>query len=147
MSEERRKILDMLAAGKIKADEAERLLDALSVAPGAEAGEKSTTGRKSTSGRKPKYLHIQVNGDPEKHNGREQTHVKIPLILLRAGMKLKGLVPKDAQAKVTSHLTDHGLDIDLEHLDSESLNALTEALAETAIDIDSNNEKVRIFCA
>ncbi len=141
MSEERRKILDMLATGKIKADEAERLLDALNIAPGFEAG------GKSTSGRKPKYLHIQINGDPEKHNGRESVNVKVPLVLLKAGMKLKGLVPKHAQEKFTGHLNDHGLDIDLGKLDSESVNALIVALTETSIDIDSDKEKVRIFCA
>ena len=69
------------------------------------------------------------------------------MVLLKAGMKLKGLVPKHAHAKVTGHLNDHGLDIDLEHLDSETLNTLIAALTETSIDIDSDKEKVRIFCA
>ncbi|UCD63145.1 MAG: hypothetical protein JSW34_10365 [Candidatus Zixiibacteriota bacterium] len=136
MSEQRRKILQMLAEGKIDADEAERLLAALGSGTATE-----DAGASSDIVRKPKFLHILVQ------DGRDNVDIKVPIMLVKAGMKLGTLVPEKARAKLTGRLGMHGLDLDLNQLDSEKIDILLKALAESSIDIDSNNEKVRIYCA
>ena len=62
MNDQRRQILEMLAAGKISADEAERLLAALDrdTAPPSEEASPAATSKK-----KPKFLHVQVKEGPD----------------------------------------------------------------------------------
>jgi hypothetical protein len=140
MSNEKRKILEMLAEGKISTDDAERLLSALGEQPPDES-----KGPKDP--KRPKYLHVLVNGDGSAHGGRENVNIKIPLGLLRAGMKFKSLIPEKARAKVNAHLDEHGVDFDLNDMDAEKLEVFLNALTETSIDIDSNKETVKIYCA
>ena len=62
MSEERKKVLEMLAAGKITAEEAEKLLDKLSSnASNETAGAKTPPASAATGTAKPKYLRIVVD--------------------------------------------------------------------------------------
>jgi len=143
MSDEKRKILEMLAEGKISTDDAERLLAALGEkAPGATDGPEGNEDVK-----RPKYLFVQVDGDGSSHGGRENVNIKIPLGLLRAGMKFKSLIPEKARTKVNAHLGEHGIDFDLNDMDAEKLEVFLKALTETSIDIDSNKETVKIYCA
>ena len=76
MSEERKKILEMLAAGKISADEAERLIAALET---AEHREREADGR-STRSTTLRYLRVVV--DDSEH----RVNVRIPIKLIRAGL-------------------------------------------------------------
>lgn len=143
MSEQKKQILQMLAEGKIKVDEAERLLAALEAnSPPAP----ETTQEVAGFGRKPKFLHIKVEGDASggKH---ENVDIKIPIMLVKAGMKLGSLVPEKARNKFTSQLSDQGLNFDLNQLNSENIDTIISALAETSIDVDADNEKVRIYCS
>jgi hypothetical protein len=144
MSDERKRILEMLAASKITTDDAERLLAALeseSVSPPANQG--SGEGPK----KKPTFLHVKVESGPNSGRRHENVDIKIPILLLKAGVKLGSLVPEKAKGKFATHLSDHGLDIDLKELGGENLDALIRALSETSIDIDADDEKVRIYCA
>lgn len=142
MSDERRQILQMLADGKINADEAERLLTALE----AKKGSEETCAAAVPGGGKPKFLHIKVESDPGSHGGHENVDIKIPLMLVKAGMKLGSLVPENARNKLNAHLGEKGFDIDLNQLDAEKIDIILQALTESSIDVDSENEKVRIYC-
>lgn len=140
MSEERKQILEMLAEGKITIEETARLLDA--VKQNAIEVETEPT---VPSGKKPKFLYVQVNGcQGSKH---ENVNIKIPIMILKAGMKLGSLVPDSAKAKMSSHLGDKGIDLDLSKLESKDIDLIVDALVDSSIDIDAGNEKVRIFCA
>jgi hypothetical protein len=79
MSEERRRILAMVAEGKITVFEAEKLLDAV--------GDKSSsaaTGASEPSRRgKLSFLRVEV-----KSADNDNVNVRVPLNLVRAGIKL-----------------------------------------------------------
>jgi len=96
MSEERRKILEMLQEGKISVDEAERLLSALS---SPEVEERESPSEKG----KLKYLRILVEPGPGSEE-KERVNVRVPLKLIRAGLKLASFIPKHAQTKVNEEL-------------------------------------------
>lgn len=162
MNKERKRILEMVAEGKITADEAGRLMDAMGASPepdspDANKGGDATANGTGTAdgtqsaygafGKVPKFLHVQIQADPDSHNGRENVNIKIPLVLLKAGMKLKGLMPDKIRTKISSKLNEHGLDFDLSNMDSDSLNAFVTALTNSSIDIDNDKEKIKIFCA
>ena len=73
---------------------------------------------------------------------------EIPLGLLRAGMKLTSLVPDKAKGSIKTSLSEKGIDLDLEKLDSKQLEGLLESLTEMSIDVDSDDgEQVKIYCA
>jgi len=143
MSEERRRILDMVAAGKISVAEAEQLLDALGdsadEAGGAEASAPAGKGGK----RPPKFLRVLV----ESEDG-DRVNVRVPVKLLRAGIKLGAVMPGDAQKKVEKALKDKGIDLNLTDVKSAgAIDELIEQLGELSVDVeDSDGDKVRIFC-
>ena len=139
MSEQRKQILQMLAEGKINAEEAERLLAALESNTAAQPDE--TDLRK-----KPKFFHIHVQEGPDGDNVRENVDIKIPIMLLKAGVKLGSVVPSSARNKFNARLIDKGLNFDLNNLDGKHLDELIQALTETSIDVVSGKEKVRIYC-
>ena len=141
MSSERKQILQMLAEGKITADNAEKLLDALGAEPVTSAETNAPVG--GISG-KPKFLHIQVTSADNSKGGGENVNIKIPIFLLKAGLKLGGIMPGKAHAKLTTHLGDLGLDMD--KLDAGQVDQFIKALMEGQINIVSDKEVVNIFC-
>ena len=143
MSEERKRILQMLAEGNITADEAERLLAALGEQPKA-AG--AVTGEVRAA-KKPKFLHVKVQADEGSGRRQKNVDIKVPIILLKAGMKLGSILPDDARSEINTKLSDHGINFDLNDLDSEKIDILVQALSESSIDIDADNAQVKIFCA
>jgi hypothetical protein len=147
MGEDRARILNMLAAAKVTADEAERLLDALDTqtASGA-AAPASAPGIKGDPGpllnALPKYLYVKVDSVDG-----DTVDVKVPLALLRSGLKLTSLLPPQAMEQLTEQMVDKGISIDFSNLKPEDIDDLIQALREMEINIDSKDgDKVRVFC-
>ena len=150
MSDERKQILQMLADGKITADEADRLLAALesgAAEPEVEDRPEGSEEPAAEPGGKPKFLRIKVQSATGGHHGHENINVKIPIVLLKAGMKLTSVMPEKARSKFAAHPGDKGLGLALNQLDGENIDTLIQALAESAIDIDADDENIRIYCA
>ena len=146
MSEDRIRILNLLAEGKISADEAERLLDALGTR--ASAGAKPDgPAIKGNPGplleALPKFLYVKVNAA----NG-DNVDVKIPIALVRSGLKLTSLIPPQAMDQINDSMSEHGMSVDFANLKPEDIDDLVEALREMEINVDSTNgDKVRVYCA
>jgi DNA-binding transcriptional ArsR family regulator len=145
-SEERRRILNMLAEGKLNAAEAENLLDALGKSPAALP---ATGGPTDLALRDPKYLRVLVEGyeDAERGGGPGKVNVRVPFTLIRAGMRLAALLPATVHEPINRALRDNGVDIDISKIKPENLEDLVTHLRELAIDVDgAHGEKVRVFC-
>jgi hypothetical protein len=151
MNENRRQILEMLAAGKITADEAERLLSALEQAP-ASAGEftgKTATG--ATVKTHAKYLRVLVEADESMTGLKGQTtvNVRVPMQLLRAGVRLASLIPAQAHQHLDEALNRHGVPLTLSQIKPENLEELIDHLEDLTVDVDGkegNTTKVKVFC-
>jgi hypothetical protein len=148
MNEHRRQILQMLAEGKITADEAERLIAAVEEPPAARPSE---TGAPAAANSRPKYLRVQV--DSQEDGGQEgptKVNVRIPMQLLRAGVKLAGLLPPQALNRANSAMQEKGIPLDLSQIKPENLEELVEQLNDLTVDVDqkdaSSKVKVRVFC-
>lgn len=140
MSENRRQILGMLASGKITTDEAEALLAALG------KGE-STSSQSSPQKSSPKYLRVLVESDDTEHGGGPtKVNIRVPIQLLRAGVKLASLIPAQAQKHVDDALKEHGMAMDLSSLKPENLEVLIDHMNDLTVDVDETHNKVRIFC-
>ena len=140
MIEEQRKILEMLSQGKIKVDEAEKLLAAVGGPQVAtEASEAGASERRSW-----KYFRIQVEPGPDSES-RDRVNIRVPLKLIRAGLKFAALIPSGAQGKISEALKEKGLDIDLAHITPKDLEELVSNLDDMTVDV-GGKDKVRIFC-
>ena len=139
MSEERRQILEMLSSGKVNAEEAERLLDAIDrdkLAPVA-------TTAVAESRTRARYLRIQVQAN-DGDDGPVMVNVRVPIQLLRAGVKLASVIPPQAQGHVNEALREHGVPVDLSKLRPEDLDELIEHLQDLTIDVDQSGDKEQV---
>ena len=155
MSENEKKILEMLANKSISVDEAHRLLTALGL-EGSTPG--STPVAETAAKAKPKYLRVTVvprpghqhhdeedEDDEDDEDGAELINVRVPLSLIRAGMKLTSLMPREAGEKVTEALREKGIDFDMRNIKPEDLDELIDALSELEVNVVSGKEVVKIF--
>jgi hypothetical protein len=143
MSENRRQILDMLSSGRVNADEADRLLAALETDnPQSSAAVKSAGPLK--------YLRVVVDAADPGADGPVKVNVRVPLQLLRAGVRLAWLIPAQALHKANDALREQGVPIDLSQVKPENLEELIEHLHDLSIDVDANEKdgkvNVRVFC-
>lgn len=126
MNETTRQILEQVKNGGLSVDEAyNRLTTGITATPQAQ-----------TPKLRPRFLKVQVDS-----SDGDKVNIKLPLALLRTGVKLSALIPKQA----TDTIGEHGLDFGkLSELNEAEL---IEALAELEVTVDSQDgDKVRIFC-
>jgi hypothetical protein len=142
----RRRILEMLGQGSITADEAEQLLAALADGTGTIAQSGGAAAAVMTSKAKPRYVRVVVENAGEGNAAANRVNIRVPMSLLRAGVRLASLIPDQARAKVQQAMDEHGMSFDLANLKPEMLDDLIDQLGELAVDVDSSDNKVRIFC-
>jgi len=134
MSAETRKVLEMLAEGKITADDAERLLEKLAAAPesnGNSGNEEKPSAGAPPSGAK-KFLRVIV----EKPGG-DDVNVRVPLNFVRSGVKLASLLPP----KVLTRLQEEGIDPKL------FTDQAQESIDELNVDMQTAwGKHIRVFC-
>lgn len=108
MSEERKKILEMVAAGKLTPQEADRLLGAL-----------------KESKEKARYFRVRVF---DKDKTRQKVKVDIPISVLKLASKLgaafKGMVPEGHKVNI------HGKEIALDEFTPEMIDRIIEEIEE-----------------
>lgn len=152
MGDDRRQILDLLASGKITIDEAERLIMALERGGTAVGGAANSVGSRTAATKpRPKYLRVQVEGDEQMTGmkGGTTVNVRVPMQLLRAGVRLAGLIPVQAHQQVDQAFTQHGVPITLSQIKPENLEEIIDQLDDLTVDVDGkdgNPMKVRVFC-
>ena len=147
MSENRRQVLEMLGAGKISAVEAEELLAALD--SGRKPGDSGDATGHVAVKQKPKYLHVLVETlDSSKPSSDSTVNVRIPMQLLRAGVKLAGLIPAHVRTHIDGAMKEQGIPFDLSQIKPENLEELVDHLSELTVDVDQKQEnvKVRVYC-
>lgn len=148
MSEDSKRILQMLADGKISVEEAERLLSALGEAGPAQAAPESGS---SPVKKNPKYLRVVVDAEDKHGGGPAKVNIRVPMNLLRAGVRLGTLIPQEAREHVNEAMREHGVDFDINQLRPENIEELIEQLGDLTVDVDAGAEgsdraKVRVFC-
>jgi len=137
MGEERRKVLEMLAGGKITAEEAEKLLDKLGAAGASRgAAEGQVAADSAARSAQPRYLRIVVDS-PD----RDQVNIRVPLAFMRMGIPLMAVLPP----RLSERLAERG--IGLSAFAGMKGQELTQALQELNLDVEAGDgKKVRIFC-
>ena len=146
MNEDRRRILDMLAEGRISADEAERLITALEKEPASAPADR---GANTPPKARPKYLRVLVESqDAPGVDSPSLVNVRVPMQLLRAGVRLVSLIPVQARDHVNGALRENGVPFDLSQIKPENLEEIVDQLDDLTVDVDQKSDKVkvRVFC-
>jgi len=132
MSLETRKVLDMLAEGKVTPADAEKLLNKLQNSDSPTATETAQTPPASAA----RSLRIVID-EP----GKKPVNIRMPLSFLRTGSAIIGMLPK----QVNERLGERGIDLSV--LCGKNGDELNKILQELQLDIDKGDgKKVRIFC-
>ena len=169
MSEESRRVLELLAQGKITVEEADRLLAAIGPVTNASGATAATsTGKGASTGETPsaKYLRITVtktgswSGEDEekarrswmgsgKADRNREVTVRVPVALVKNGMRLGAMIPGLSGGSVQTHLRERGVDVDLSKIDINTIDQLVGEFGEMNIDVVSergSKAQVRITC-
>jgi hypothetical protein len=135
MSEETRRVLEMLSEGKVSVLEAEQLLQAVN-ASGAPADGKKP---------EPRYIRIQVTEPDREGKKAETVNIRVPLTVVRGGIRLGAFIPGMlGQSKI--RLRD-GAEIDLLKMDPAHFEAMLKDLGEISVNVDDEaGKQVRIRC-
>jgi len=71
----------------------------------------------------------------------------VPFGMLRAGVKLAGLIPKQARERVNAAMQQEGVPFDLNQITPDNLEEVISHLDELTVDVDDKGKtKVRVFC-
>jgi hypothetical protein len=136
-----RRILDLLAQGKISVDDADQLLRAVGAAD-SEAQPRATAADAGRSGAR--WMRVTI--DKAARDGRppKQVSIRVPMALVRGGVRLGAIFPGfpyKGHDPVSQHLREHGVDVDWSKMD---LDSVLRNLDETTIDVDKGKAQVRI---
>jgi hypothetical protein len=143
MNDDRRSILQMLADGKITTEEAERLLAALDRT--SLATPQPVSASHGANGA-PKYLRVVVDTDEPADMGPTKVNVRVPMSLLRAGVRLAGVIPPQAREQINREMAKNGVPFDINQIRPENLEELVDQLNDLQVDVDQEKTKVRVFC-
>jgi hypothetical protein len=131
MSEETRKVLEMVSQGKVSVQEAEQLLQAVT----GSADEKKT---------EPRYFRILVNKPAREGKKAEAVNIRVPITVVRGGLRLGALFPGMLGKKKIQ--LDNGLELDLSKVTYTDLEAMIKDIGELSVDVDGGDAQVRIRC-
>jgi hypothetical protein len=140
MEADRRSILQMLADGKVTADEAERLLAAM------ERNGSSPPAMTPDRHGSPKYLRVLVDTDEPGQGGPTKVNIRVPMALLRAGVRLTSLMPPQAREHINAEMAKNGVPFDIGQMRPENLEEMLDQINDLQVDVDQERTKVRVFC-
>lgn len=151
MDTDRKRIVDMLEQGKLTPDQAERLLLALGTEEGVEeepspasvSFQQAADGNGSAKSAN-QYLHILVEkaGDGQADGG-ERVNIRVPLNLLRAGVKIVNILPERYRDKIRVALEKRGFRPGDR---GDIWDAVVDKIADVSVDVETAGERVKVFC-
>jgi hypothetical protein len=139
MGNNQRKILEMLSEKKISVDEAERLMALLP----PESGREEEKGAKKP----PKYLRVLIKplSDSAEPGESETVNIRVPISLLRAGIKLASIIPPKAYNQMDETLKEKGIEFDLRSITPQNIDELIMGLNDLEVDIQDRKQTVHVY--
>jgi hypothetical protein len=96
---------------------------------------------------------IVESDDPAESHGPVRVNTRVPMQLLRAGVKLANLIPPQARHHVDQALHDQGIPFDMSGINAGNLEEIVNHLEDLTVDVDLDDldhrkqkVKVRVFC-
>ena len=142
MSDDTRRVLDLVAQGKITVDEGHHLLGAIH--PPSANAPSGAAGADDSERPRPKWLRIAIHQFGKEGRRDKDVNIRVPMAIIRSGMRLGALIPGLAGEQVQARMRERGLDIDFSKLDAAAIETVLKELGDTNIEIDDGKSQVRI---
>lgn len=135
MSEETRRVLEMVSQGKVTVAEAEQLLQAVG-APAAAGDEPKP---------EPRYIRIQVTQPEGNGKKAENVNIRVPLSVVRGGLRLGAFIP--GMLGQRKFKLKNGAELDFSKFDAAQFESMLKDIDDVLVDVDDDEGKrVRIRC-
>jgi len=143
MSDETRRVLELLAQGKITVDEADQLLRALRSPAAPDSATPSPNAPRDPAA----FRHLRINVKKASADGRrdKDVNIRVPIAVVRGGLRLGAIIPGLGD-RMTARLRERGLDMDLTAIDASTIESFLKDFGELNIDVNQGRETVRITC-
>jgi hypothetical protein len=145
-TDETRRVLDLLAQGKITVDEADRLITTLTANRPAETADAAATSRDAV-----RWIRINVHKPAMDGHRQKDVNIRVPIAVVRGGMRLGAIIGTFAGTNAARRMKAEGHDIDLAKISSDlsqmngpEFDEFMKSLNETNIEIDDGKAQVRI---
>lgn len=142
MSDETRRVLELLVQGKVSVDEADQLLRALN---GKGSRADASPSDAIAVAAKPRFMRIHVHKPGKPGREDKDVNIRVPMALIRGGMRLGTMIP-GFHASMNARLRERGIDVDLSKMDPALLESMLSDMGEINIDVEQTGEHVRITC-
>ena len=124
--------------GKITVDEGERLLGALG------AGQSALPPPAEAEGLAPRFLKIDTSSTGD--DGKDESfRMRVPLDLIRAGLKLRALIPETKRDKINDKLRKKGIEGDVFEMSDDQIESLIRTLSELEIEGVDGDDGFRLY--
>ena len=130
-----KRVLELLAQGKINVDEAQQLLAAM-----------KEGGPPSAAPAPPRWMRISLHKAARDGRPEKNVSIRVPMALARSGIKLGAMLPHIAGPRINDELRKEGINLDVSKIDFSQIEAALADLGETTIVVDEGTATVRITC-
>jgi hypothetical protein len=135
MSDETRRILELLAQGKITVDEADQLLKAVGAATASEPVGDTPTG--DSGAPRPRWIRINVQKPADENRKAKDVNIRVPVAVMKGGMRLGAIIASFAGEKISG---------DLSKMNGPEFDQFLKTLDDVNIEVDDGKARVRITC-
>ena len=136
-----KRILELLAEGKITVDEADQLLRALGAAPGTDQPAGSA-GRDATRPAAKRWMRITIDKAARDGRPAKQVKIRVPMAFVRSGVRLGAMFPRMMNDAAFQRLREQGVDFDFSTIDVSQLEAALRDAGEMTIESDKAHIRI-----
>lgn len=137
-TDDRKRVLELLAQGKITVDEADQLLRVMA----AGGGDHGPHGASEPKNDQPRWVRITIDKVAREGRPAKQVNIRVPMTFVRGGVRLGAMFPRMVNDAAFQRLREQGLDFDFSKIDLTQLDSVLRDAGEMTI--DSEQAHVRI---
>ena len=135
-ADDTKRVLELLAQGRITVDEADQLLRAM----------KEPTAEPAADARTPRWMRLTIERAARDGRPAKTVTIRVPVAFARSGLRLGAMFPHVFGPKLKEEFSKQGIDVDFSKLDLGHIETLLNDLGETTIDVNDGRAQVRIRC-
>ena len=150
-TDDTRRILDLLAEGKITVDEADQLLKAVGAATASEPAGDTPDGDSGPS--RPRWIRINVRKVANENRKAKDVNIRVPVAVMKGGIRLGAIIASFAGEKAAQRMRERGMDLDLAKISGDlskmngpEFDQFLKTLDDVNIEVDDGKAQVRITC-
>ena len=140
-TEDTKRVLELLAQGRITVDEADQLLRAMK-----EPAEQPAAKTRTAETRTPRWMRITIEKAARDGRPAKTVTIRVPVAFARSGLRLGAMFPHVFGPKLKEEFRKQGIDFDFSKLDLGHIEPLLNDLGETTIDVNDGQAQIRIRC-